>query len=228
MAMRRDRPAVVAGFGGYPALPALIAAGLLKVPRLIHEQNGVLGRVNRRFAPKVEAVACGSWPTALPEGTRGLHVGNPVRTAVLGAARRALHRARRLADGARGDRRQPGRRLLRPAGARGDAAPRARAARAAAAQPAGAARGHGPGARRLRGPGHGARPARLLRRRPRAAGRGQPRDQPRRRELDRRHRGDRPAGDPRALPARHRRPSGGERARAGRGRRRLHAPRGRR
>jgi UDP-N-acetylglucosamine--N-acetylmuramyl-(pentapeptide) pyrophosphoryl-undecaprenol N-acetylglucosamine transferase len=83
MAMRRDRPAVVAGFGGYPALPAMLAAGVLKIPRLIHEQNGVLGRVNRRFAPKVEVVACGTWPTALPEGARGLHVGNPVRTAVL-------------------------------------------------------------------------------------------------------------------------------------------------
>ena len=83
MAMRRDRPAVVAGFGGYPALPAMLAAGMLKIPRLIHEQNGVLGRVNRRFAPKVEAVACGTWPTALPAGARGLHVGNPVRTAVL-------------------------------------------------------------------------------------------------------------------------------------------------
>ena len=82
-AMRRDRPAVVAGFGGYPALPAMLAAGLLRIPRLIHEQNGVLGRVNRRFAPRVEVVACGSWPTALPAGARGLHVGNPVRGAVL-------------------------------------------------------------------------------------------------------------------------------------------------
>ena len=83
LAMRRDRPAVVAGFGGYPALPAMLAAGVLGIPRLLHEQNGVLGRVNRRFARRVEAVACGTWPTALPEGAQGLHVGNPVRAAVL-------------------------------------------------------------------------------------------------------------------------------------------------
>ena len=83
VAMRRDRPAVVAGFGGYPALPAMVAAGMLKIPRLIHEQNGVLGRVNRRFAPKVEAVACGTWPTEMPAGARGIPVGNPVRAAVL-------------------------------------------------------------------------------------------------------------------------------------------------
>jgi UDP-N-acetylglucosamine--N-acetylmuramyl-(pentapeptide) pyrophosphoryl-undecaprenol N-acetylglucosamine transferase len=83
LAMRRDRPACVAGFGGYPALPAMIAAWALKLPRLIHEQNGVLGRVNRAFATRVDAVACGTWPTALPAGAKGLHLGNPVRGAVL-------------------------------------------------------------------------------------------------------------------------------------------------
>ena len=82
-ALRRDRPACVAGFGGYPALPAMAAATLLKIPRLIHEQNGVLGRVNRLFATRVDQVACGTWPTVLPEGTRGEYVGNPVRSSVL-------------------------------------------------------------------------------------------------------------------------------------------------
>ncbi len=80
--MFRDRPAVVAGFGGYPALPGLIAATVFCIPRLIHEQNGVLGRVNRFFVKRVEAVACGTWPTALPEGVEAFHVGNPVRGAV--------------------------------------------------------------------------------------------------------------------------------------------------
>jgi UDP-N-acetylglucosamine--N-acetylmuramyl-(pentapeptide) pyrophosphoryl-undecaprenol N-acetylglucosamine transferase len=82
-AMRRDRPAVVAGFGGYPALPAMIAARALRIPCLIHEQNGVLGRVNRAFATRVDVVACGTWPTELPAGVRHVHTGNPVRAAVL-------------------------------------------------------------------------------------------------------------------------------------------------
>ena len=82
-AMLRDRPAVVVGFGGYPSIPALTAATLLRLPRMIHEQNGVLGRVNEIFAPRVMAVACGTWPTALPEGVTGTHTGNPVRGAVL-------------------------------------------------------------------------------------------------------------------------------------------------
>jgi UDP-N-acetylglucosamine--N-acetylmuramyl-(pentapeptide) pyrophosphoryl-undecaprenol N-acetylglucosamine transferase len=83
MALRRDRPAVVVGFGGYPTIPALAAAVILKLPRMIHEQNGVLGKVNTRFAGRVDAVACGTWPTALPEGVEGIHTGNPVRAAVL-------------------------------------------------------------------------------------------------------------------------------------------------
>lgn len=78
-----DRPTVVAGFGGYPSIPALAAAWVLRIPRLIHEQNGVLGRVNRIFARHVDRVACGTWPTALPEGVDAVHTGNPVRAAVL-------------------------------------------------------------------------------------------------------------------------------------------------
>ena len=50
-------PAVVVGFGGYPSLPSLLAAGATRRPRVIHEQNAVLGRVNRLMAPRVDAVA---------------------------------------------------------------------------------------------------------------------------------------------------------------------------
>ncbi|MDG1375885.1 MAG: undecaprenyldiphospho-muramoylpentapeptide beta-N-acetylglucosaminyltransferase [Yoonia sp.] len=81
--MFREKPDVVIGFGGYPAIPAMAAAWVLRIPRMIHEQNGVLGRTNRVFAKRVDKVACGIWPTALPEGVKGVHVGNPVRAAVL-------------------------------------------------------------------------------------------------------------------------------------------------
>ncbi|MEX0301534.1 MAG: UDP-N-acetylglucosamine--N-acetylmuramyl-(pentapeptide) pyrophosphoryl-undecaprenol N-acetylglucosamine transferase [Leisingera sp.] len=83
MQMRRERPDAVIGFGGYPSIPALGAATLLKLPRMIHEQNGVLGRVNQIFASRVAGVACGTWPTRLPEGVAHEHVGNPVRGAVM-------------------------------------------------------------------------------------------------------------------------------------------------
>ncbi len=81
-ALRRARPALVIGFGGYPAIPAMAAAWLLRLPRMLHEQNGVLGRVNQLFSRRVALVACGSWPTQLPAGARGVHVGNPVRQVV--------------------------------------------------------------------------------------------------------------------------------------------------
>ena len=75
-------PAVVVGFGGYPSLPALIAAVTQNRPTIIHEQNAVSGRANRFLAPYVTAIAC-AFPT-LRKATartqaRAVMVGNPVR-----------------------------------------------------------------------------------------------------------------------------------------------------
>ena len=60
----------------------MAAAGLRGIPRLIHEQNGVLGRVNQLFAKRVDRVACGTWPTELPDGVEGHFTGNPIRASV--------------------------------------------------------------------------------------------------------------------------------------------------
>jgi UDP-N-acetylglucosamine--N-acetylmuramyl-(pentapeptide) pyrophosphoryl-undecaprenol N-acetylglucosamine transferase len=86
----RDRPDVVAGFGGYPSIPALAAATILRIPRLLHEQNGVLGRVNQLFARRVDVMACGTWPTELPAGVEAVHVGNPVRSGIAAVGRTPL------------------------------------------------------------------------------------------------------------------------------------------
>jgi UDP-N-acetylglucosamine--N-acetylmuramyl-(pentapeptide) pyrophosphoryl-undecaprenol N-acetylglucosamine transferase len=81
-AFQRLRPKVVVGFGGYPSLPALLAAKTAGVPTVVHEQNSVLGRVNRRLAPSAACVAC-AFPTlekASPKvKARVKVVGNPVR-----------------------------------------------------------------------------------------------------------------------------------------------------
>ncbi|WP_416907985.1 MAG: undecaprenyldiphospho-muramoylpentapeptide beta-N-acetylglucosaminyltransferase [Polymorphobacter sp.] len=85
---REIRPRAVIGFGGYPALPGLLAAVSMRLPSLIHEQNAVLGRVNRLLAPRVRAIAT-SYPAV-----RGLDArlaarvrltGNPVRAEVVAA-----------------------------------------------------------------------------------------------------------------------------------------------
>lgn len=86
LAMAAARPSVVVGFGGYPTIPALGAAWILRRPRMIHEQNGILGRVNEVFARRVDRMACGTWPTTLPAGVEGVHTGNPVRASILAEA----------------------------------------------------------------------------------------------------------------------------------------------
>ena len=80
------RPAAVIGFGGYPALPALMAAQRDGIPTLIHEQNAVLGRVNRLVSGKVDAIATAyEQVDRLAGGVAGkvTLVGNPVRDEVL-------------------------------------------------------------------------------------------------------------------------------------------------
>jgi UDP-N-acetylglucosamine--N-acetylmuramyl-(pentapeptide) pyrophosphoryl-undecaprenol N-acetylglucosamine transferase len=79
-------PSAVVGFGGYPALPALLAAISAKIPSIVHEQNAVLGRVNRLLSGRVQAIAT-SYPDV--DRLKSDHlaktylVGNPVREEVL-------------------------------------------------------------------------------------------------------------------------------------------------
>lgn len=83
---RMLRPSAVVGFGGYPALPALLGALADGVPTAVHEQNAVLGRVNRLLARRVTAIAT-AYPKVqrLPAGAEAkvVMVGNPVRDEVL-------------------------------------------------------------------------------------------------------------------------------------------------
>ena len=80
------KPSAVIGFGGYPALPALLAAFNRKIPTAVHEQNAVLGRVNRLVAGKVDAIATSYGKVdRLAEKHRAkvTLTGNPVRDDVL-------------------------------------------------------------------------------------------------------------------------------------------------
>lgn len=84
----RLRPAVVVGFGGYPTLPPLYAATRRGVPTLVHEQNAVMGRANRALAHRVKAIAGGFLPEdKSAAGLKTVTTGNPVRPAVLEAAK---------------------------------------------------------------------------------------------------------------------------------------------
>jgi len=79
---REHTPDAVVGFGGYPAFPSLLAASARHIPTVLHEQNAVLGRVNRLLAGEAKAIG-----TAYEEIDRlktryrdkVVLVGNPVR-----------------------------------------------------------------------------------------------------------------------------------------------------
>jgi len=80
-------PSAIVGFGGYPALPALLAATAVKLPSVVHEQNAVLGRVNRLLAGRVDAIATSydKVDRLSPKHAAKVQlVGNPVRADVLG------------------------------------------------------------------------------------------------------------------------------------------------
>jgi UDP-N-acetylglucosamine--N-acetylmuramyl-(pentapeptide) pyrophosphoryl-undecaprenol N-acetylglucosamine transferase len=83
--LKRLAPACVAGFGGYPSVPTMIAASRLKLPTLIHEQNALLGRANRLLAPRVARIAT-SFPDtqgiAAKDRAKVTLTGNPVRPAI--------------------------------------------------------------------------------------------------------------------------------------------------
>jgi UDP-N-acetylglucosamine--N-acetylmuramyl-(pentapeptide) pyrophosphoryl-undecaprenol N-acetylglucosamine transferase len=79
------------GFGGYPSVPPVLAAGRLALPCVIHEQNAVLGRANRLLAPRVDVVATSFTETArLPSSgqVRVVVTGNPVRPDIAALASR--------------------------------------------------------------------------------------------------------------------------------------------
>lgn len=77
-AMRKHRPAVVLGMGGYIAFPGGMMASLANRPLVIHEQNSVAGLANKVLAGVADAVLV-AFPGVLPKST---FVGNPVREAI--------------------------------------------------------------------------------------------------------------------------------------------------
>jgi UDP-N-acetylglucosamine--N-acetylmuramyl-(pentapeptide) pyrophosphoryl-undecaprenol N-acetylglucosamine transferase len=78
--LKKFRPDVVVGVGGYASGPVLLAAKLLRLPTLIHEQNAALGLTNRLLGRWVDRVCLSFDEThcPLPSG-RMVVTGNPLR-----------------------------------------------------------------------------------------------------------------------------------------------------
>ncbi|MDF3839756.1 undecaprenyldiphospho-muramoylpentapeptide beta-N-acetylglucosaminyltransferase [Cupriavidus basilensis] len=77
-ALRRVRPNVVLGMGGYITFPAGMMASLLGRPLVLHEQNSIAGLANKVLARVADRVLC-AFPNALPDSE---WTGNPVRDEV--------------------------------------------------------------------------------------------------------------------------------------------------
>ena len=88
--LREFRPQVVFGVGGYASVPTVLAAGLARIPRVIHEQNAVPGLANRVLGRIASAVAVSFADTArcFPAG-RTQVTGNPVRAEIRAGDARA-------------------------------------------------------------------------------------------------------------------------------------------
>jgi UDP-N-acetylglucosamine--N-acetylmuramyl-(pentapeptide) pyrophosphoryl-undecaprenol N-acetylglucosamine transferase len=82
-ALRKHRPDVVLGMGGFAAFPGGLMAWLMRTPVVIHEQNSVAGLTNRVTAMFARNILA-AFPAAF--GKRGLVVGNPIRAEIIAIA----------------------------------------------------------------------------------------------------------------------------------------------
>jgi UDP-N-acetylglucosamine--N-acetylmuramyl-(pentapeptide) pyrophosphoryl-undecaprenol N-acetylglucosamine transferase len=87
--LQRLKPSVVVGFGGFATLPTLIAALMMRYPFVLHEQNAVLGKVNRLFARGARRIAVSYECTQLlPKAyaNKMIETGMPTRPALVAVA----------------------------------------------------------------------------------------------------------------------------------------------
>ncbi len=86
--LRRVKPSAVVGFGGYPVFPPFVAARMLGIPGILHEQNAMMGRANRALASRATGIALSFARTERAEAFSGksMVTGNPVRDIVRAAA----------------------------------------------------------------------------------------------------------------------------------------------
>jgi UDP-N-acetylglucosamine--N-acetylmuramyl-(pentapeptide) pyrophosphoryl-undecaprenol N-acetylglucosamine transferase len=92
--MRRRRPMLVVGFGGFVTGPGGVAAWLTRRPLLIHEQNAIAGYSNRMLSHLARRVLS-AFPKAFPPGVKDEVVGNPVRAEIVMQEPPAVRFARR-------------------------------------------------------------------------------------------------------------------------------------
>ncbi|MFT5671152.1 MAG: UDP-N-acetylglucosamine--N-acetylmuramyl-(pentapeptide) pyrophosphoryl-undecaprenol N-acetylglucosamine transferase [Glaciecola sp.] len=76
--LRKIKPDVVLGMGGYASGPGGFAAWLMRIPLVLHEQNAVAGMTNRYLA-KIATKVLSAFPNAFANNVSFQVVGNPLR-----------------------------------------------------------------------------------------------------------------------------------------------------
>jgi UDP-N-acetylglucosamine--N-acetylmuramyl-(pentapeptide) pyrophosphoryl-undecaprenol N-acetylglucosamine transferase len=76
--LRKVKPDVVLGMGGYASAPGGFAAWLMRIPLVLHEQNAVAGMTNRYLA-KIATITLSAFPNAFSNSVKYQVVGNPLR-----------------------------------------------------------------------------------------------------------------------------------------------------
>ncbi|MGL9717402.1 MAG: undecaprenyldiphospho-muramoylpentapeptide beta-N-acetylglucosaminyltransferase [Wolbachia sp.] len=74
--IRKLKPKLIIGFGSYASFPTLLAAKILSIPIILHEQNTILGRVNRFFFKSAKLVATSFPETKYAESNKCIFTGN--------------------------------------------------------------------------------------------------------------------------------------------------------
>lgn len=85
MIMIKVRPVAVLGMGGFASGPGGIAAWIMRIPLLIHEQNAIAGLTNKMLAPFAVSVMT-AFPGAFKESKKLTVIGNPVRNNIINLA----------------------------------------------------------------------------------------------------------------------------------------------
>ncbi|MCW9018595.1 MAG: UDP-N-acetylglucosamine--N-acetylmuramyl-(pentapeptide) pyrophosphoryl-undecaprenol N-acetylglucosamine transferase, partial [Kangiellaceae bacterium] len=77
--IKKRKPNVIIGFGGFVAGPGGIASKITSTPLVIHEQNAVAGMTNR-FLAKIADKVFQAFPSAFEESRKVKTIGNPIRS----------------------------------------------------------------------------------------------------------------------------------------------------
>jgi len=80
--LREVKPDVVLGMGGYASAPGGVAAWLLGIPLVLHEQNAVVGMSNR-FLSHIASKTLSAFPGAFSKRVTAEVVGNPLRSDIV-------------------------------------------------------------------------------------------------------------------------------------------------